>query len=105
MPIAVGTEMNRAGLPFVDDFSAPELRPFVPDFLEGASCLYGLTLLARYADFGYLSGKASAAFGDATRAKNAFFTEVGRCSIPTADKLARLGELSEPKDILALLHG
>ena len=40
MPIGVGTEMNRAGLPFVDDFNAPELRPFVNDFLDGARRLH-----------------------------------------------------------------
>ena len=40
MPISVGTEMNRAGLPFVDDFSAPELRPYVQDFLDGARRIY-----------------------------------------------------------------
>ena len=40
MPISVGTEMNRAGLPFVDDFSAPELKPYVQDFLDGAGRIY-----------------------------------------------------------------
>ena len=40
MPISVGTEMNRAGLPFVDDFSAPELKPYVQDFLSGARRIY-----------------------------------------------------------------
>ena len=40
MPISVGTEMNRAGLPFVDNFSAPELRPYVQDFLAGARRIY-----------------------------------------------------------------
>ncbi|MHB0912310.1 MAG: PHP domain-containing protein [Armatimonadota bacterium] len=40
MPIAVGTEMNKAGLPFVDDFHAPELAPYVRDFMEGARRLY-----------------------------------------------------------------
>jgi len=40
MPISVGTEMNRAGLPFVDNFSAPELKPYVQDFLDGARRIY-----------------------------------------------------------------
>jgi hypothetical protein len=45
LPIMIGTEMNSAGLPFVDDFSAPELAPYVPSFLEGARRIY-----ERYAD-------------------------------------------------------
>ena len=36
MPILVGTEMNKAGQPFVDDFHAPELALYVEDFLAGA---------------------------------------------------------------------
>ena len=48
MPIAVGTEMNRAGLPFVDDFSAPELQPFIQDFLEGARYFYETTRSKRH---------------------------------------------------------
>ncbi len=77
MPICVGTEMNKAGLPFVDDFSAPELQPYAKDFVDGARCLYGHTVLARYADFGYSSQKAEAMFGGNTAAKNAFFIQVG----------------------------
>ena len=36
LPIFVGTEMNKTGQPFVDDFHAPELAPYVEDFLAGA---------------------------------------------------------------------
>ncbi len=36
LPLSVGTEMNKSGLPFVDNFQAPELLPFVKDFLKGA---------------------------------------------------------------------
>ena len=42
LPIFVGTEMNKAGQPFVDDFHAPELTPYVEDFLAGARWVYGL---------------------------------------------------------------
>jgi hypothetical protein len=78
MPISVGTEMNRAGLPFVDDFNAPELAPYVTDFINGARCIFGHTLLARYADFGYFSEASLAEFGDDCARKNAFYTEIGK---------------------------
>lgn len=102
MPIAVGTEMNKAGLPFVDDFSAAELRPYIQDFIDGARCLYGHTLLARYADFGWFSKAADSAFGGDTRAKRLFYTKVG-VSRPTAEIRERLRSLrgnADPGDIL-----
>lgn len=46
LPIMVGTEMNSAGLPFVDDFSAPELAPYVPSFYKGARRIYERFLAA-----------------------------------------------------------
>lgn len=82
LPISVGTEMNKAGLPFVDNFDAPELRPYVKDFIDGAWCIYGHTILARYADFGYFSEGANSMFGKDMASKNAFFTKVGRAGLP-----------------------
>ena len=82
LPISVGTEMNKAGLPFVDNFNAPELMPYVNDFVEGAWCIYGHTILARYADFGYFSEGANSMFGDDIAAKNAFYTKIGKAGLP-----------------------
>jgi hypothetical protein len=101
LPISVGTEMNKAGLPFVDDFDSDELTPYRRDFVDGARCLYGHTVLARYADFGYFSAKAEAAFGDGRAAKNAFFTKVGRVFITPRFARERLSGLSEPGAVLA----
>lgn len=78
MPISVGTEMNKAGLPFVDDFTATDLRPYIDDFLHGARCIYGHTVLARYANLGYLSEWSSAIFGSDAAQRNAFYSEVGK---------------------------
>ena len=100
LPISVGTEMNKAGLPFVDDFDSDELAPYRRDFVDGARCLYGHTVLARYADFGYFSGKAEAAFGDDRAARNAFFTKVGLICIPPQFAQERLSGLSEPGAVL-----
>lgn len=101
LPISVGTEMNKTGLPFVDDFDSPELSPYRRDFVDGTRCLYGHTVLARYADFGYFSAKSEAAFGDDRAAKNAFFTKVGRTFVPPGFARERLSGLSEPDEVLA----
>ena len=106
MPIGVGTEMNKAGLPFVDNFSAPELQPYVRDFVEGAECLYGHTLLARFADFGYLSEGSLVAFGDDVHARNRFFIQVGQ-RVPTNEQIESLKALkgkATPEDILNILR-
>jgi hypothetical protein len=103
MPIAVGTEMNMAGLPFVDDFAAPELSPYLTDFMEGAWCIYAHTLLARFADFGYLSDAAQAAFGEDIAARNRFFVDVGELN-PSPDKLHRLSDLRGSADSAAILN-
>lgn len=101
LPMSVGTEMNKAGLPFVDNFDAPELLPYRRDFVDGARCLYGHTVLARYADFGYFSDKAQAAFGDDRAAKNTFFTQVGGVCIPPVFAKERLSGLSNPSAVLS----
>lgn len=103
MPISVGTEMNKAGQPFVDNFSAPELQPYVSDFLEGARCIYGHTLLARYADFGWFSEKAFTAFGRDEGARMRFFASVGRSPIPSAEICTRLKDMNDPEDIIQIL--
>jgi len=107
MPISVGTEMNKAGLPFVDDFSAPELLPCVNDFVEGARVFYGHTLLAGYADFGYFSVRSQAAFGGDAAARNKFYADVGRLPVPSAGVRSRLAELAgraTPELILSVLR-
>jgi len=77
LPLVVGTELNKYGQKTVDDFEAPELQPFVEVFLQGARVVYGHTLLARHADFGYFSRAASEAFGTDRGAKNRFYARIG----------------------------
>lgn len=40
LPIIAGTEMNKPGQRFVDDFNTPELRPYLSTFRDGASFVY-----------------------------------------------------------------
>lgn len=77
LPVVVGTEMNKVGQPFIDDFSAPELKPFVEDFQKGARILWGHTLLARALDFGWQSQNAKKAFGESRRNRCEFYHAVG----------------------------
>ncbi len=105
-PLCVGTEMNKAGLPFVDNFSAPELQPFVRDFLDGAFFFWGHTLLSRVAGTGYASDWAHAHFGPDRRRKNEFYTQVGRLSGAEESGLssaARELHSASPAEVLRIL--
>jgi hypothetical protein len=77
LPLCIGTEMNKAGQPLVDDFSALDLQPFVEAFRKGARTLWGHTMLARTLDFGWLSGMADAHFGDSRRKRLDFYRSAG----------------------------
>lgn len=102
-PICVGTEMNKAGLPFVDDFNAPELAPFVKDFVYGARILWGHTVLARAGGLGYLSDWAEASFGDDVRKKNDFYLKAGSADAVKTRILVSLDGGASPSGILEML--
>jgi hypothetical protein len=82
LPLCVGTELNKHGLPFVDNFAAPELAPYVDDFIDGGFFLWGHTFLARKAGIGWASDWAEALFGTDRAARNAFYARVGRLADP-----------------------
>ncbi len=84
LPILIGTEMNAYGQRFVDDFSAPELRPLHAVFLEGLHILHGHTLLQKHAGMGYLSAWAEAHFESAAE-KNRFYRQVGEKFLSAKD--------------------
>lgn len=79
LPINIGTELNKLGLPFVDDLEGEVLREFKDVFLTGARIMVGHTLLARYAAFPYMGTAAVAEFNDVT-GRNSFFEAVGALS-------------------------
>lgn len=76
MPINIGTEMNKAGLPFVDDLRGPVLSEFAETFHRGAMVLVGHTICGRFAEFGYQSETAEQEF-QGLEERNAFFASVG----------------------------
>ena len=76
LPINIGTEMNKGGLPFVDDITGPVLRKYRDIFTKGANIMVGQTILARYADMPYCGEKAVMMFNTVAE-RNDFYAAVG----------------------------
>ena len=102
--ISVGTELNNASQPMVDNFDTPELKPHAQAFLEDARIIWGHSLLLRHGGFGYLSAQAEAAFGKDVRKKNGFFLEVGSRPVPHGADLQKLRAASKAADAAAVLR-
>ena len=83
LPINIGTEMNKPGMLFVDDLGGPVLSRYREDFTRGADVMVGHTLLARYAQRGYLSDAARAQWPQPAD-RNAAFAAVG--ALPPIDE-------------------
>jgi hypothetical protein len=105
LPLNVGTEMNAYGSKLVDDFDAAELAPVRQAFLDGAYFIYGHTMLARALGLGYMSAWAQSLLST-RRARNAFYTQVGKTLPPGragAERLQKLNRDMQPQDILTLI--
>ena len=83
LPVNIGTEMNKGGLPFVDDITGSVLRNYAAEFTQGMQIMVGQTLLARYAQAPYLGERAEAEFKN-LKDRNAFFAAVGALPALTA---------------------
>ncbi|NOY80616.1 MAG: hypothetical protein GXP31_06380 [Kiritimatiellaeota bacterium] len=94
LPINVGTELNKPGQRFVDDFAAPALRPFHPDFLTGARVVVGHTRLLRYAGLSYIDSAARDEF-PRREERNRAFAAVGGLPAPDAATRRRLDSMTE----------
>jgi hypothetical protein len=90
LPVNIGTEMNRDGLPFADDLAGEALAPHKATFTHGAQVMVGHTLLGRYAGFPYTGAAARAEFGDDLKARNRFFAAVGALPPLTCDIAGKL---------------
>jgi hypothetical protein len=77
MPINVGTELNKYGQRWVDDFSAEPMRAVADVLQRGARVMVGHTRLARFAGMSYTSENAEAEFGDDFAKKNRFYAAIG----------------------------
>lgn len=96
LPINIGTEMNKAGLPFVDDLGGEVLGRFKASFLRGARIMVGHSLALRY------GGKSYATCDCELAKKNECFERIGALPPLTAAVAARLRELGEEKAFEAL---
>lgn len=97
LPINIGTEMNRDGLPFADDLNGEALRQYREIFLRGARILVGHTWLLRYAGISFIGAEAEAEFGRDRAAKNRFFESVGRLLPVTESLHSRLLEMGKER--------
>lgn len=103
LPLIAGTEMNKHGQKFVDDFRTPELNPFREDFQNGAAFVYGHAEMAGIFGKGYESPWAKRTLPDESQRRR-FFTAVGEIMRPGWGSLsAAVGEDIEPDDLLAML--
>lgn len=82
LPLHIGTEMNKKGLPFADDLDGSDLKSFKQIILHGSKVILGHTLLGRFTGFSYTSSEAEAEFPDRKK-RNGFFASVGK--LPAVD--------------------
>jgi hypothetical protein len=102
LPINIGTELNKDGLPFADDLDGAALKPYAPAFRRGAAILVGHSLLLRYAGFSYAGASARTEFGGDLTAKNRFFESVGALPPLTEPRAAELAAMGPAKAFTAL---
>jgi PHP domain len=102
MPVHIGTEGNKAGLPFVDDLSGAELAPYKTLFVSSARILVGHAVLCRFADLPYAGEAADAMFSGDVKAKNEFFEAVGALPPVNAQVSLELRELGAAKALNVL---
>jgi hypothetical protein len=103
LPLNVGTEMNSFGNKLIDDFDAAELAPVRQPFLDGAYFVYGHTTLQRQLGLGYQSDWANAHL-PARRARNDFYTRIGKAVPPGEIGARRLSGISPEHDPTAILR-
>jgi hypothetical protein len=101
IPINIGTEMNKLGLPFVDDLEGPVLSQYKDEFKKGAEIMVGHTVLAKYAGFSYTSAEADEMF-ETNAEKNEFFRKIGALPGLTNKDVEQFESIGK-KDTLKLL--
>ena len=98
LPVNIGTEMNKPGLPAVDDLNGKVLSRFREVFIRGARIITGHCLLTRYAGLSFSDSN-----GDPGLGKRRFFEKVG--SLPPLDRSGAENLLNSGRDnALATIH-
>lgn len=96
MPINIGTEMNRLGLPFVDELDGEALRPHKESFLLGARIMVGHSLLLRYAGVSYAGPDAATTWPDLST-RNTAFDRIGASPALTGPEARELEAMGRAK--------
>jgi len=96
LPVLVGTEMNKPGQRFVDDFEAPPMKPLARQFIEGAQVVVGHQRFFRYADFPYVGREACHEYASRAR-RNQVFAAVGALPAPSPQIRGGLEAMPPPK--------
>ncbi len=103
LPVLVGTEMNKPGQRFVDDFAAPPMKPLHEQFLHGAQIMVGHTRLLRYADISYVGEAAASEYRDRA-GRNRAFAAVGALPPPPAPVRLKLHQMGVGERAFAYLQ-
>jgi hypothetical protein len=101
LPINIGTEMNKLGLPFMDDLRQDSLSTYRETFIRGARIIVGHSILLRYADVSY--SDSNARFADDRKAKNRFFEAVGALP-PLTEAVADVLRKAEPERAFSIVE-
>jgi hypothetical protein len=72
-----GTEMNKQGQKFVDDFTAEAMKTVETEFLKGARIMTGHTLMQKNLGFGITSREVEERFKGDLEKRNRFFETIG----------------------------
>lgn len=99
MPVFVGTEMNKNGQKFVDDFDSPYLCSLSPHFFESAWVLWGHSVLELSSRRGYGSDWARRHFRSRSE-KNRFYSEIGKGTPASRESINRLGQLTSAQVLM-----
>jgi len=92
-PIFVGTELNKFGQKFVDEFDSPALAPLTPYFLRSAWILWGHMVMEKSSQRGYTSEWAKKSFRD-RKTKNQFYYQLGQTIPADRAQLEKVSSLS-----------
>jgi hypothetical protein len=101
LPVNVGTELNKFGQPWVDDFTGGPMPQLAATFLKGAQIMIGHSRLLDYAEQSYLGDWAASEFVT-TAAKNDFFAAVGKLPVPPLAVRQQLRD-TEPTNTVSTL--
>ncbi len=106
MIVLAGTEMNKSGNKFVDDFSTSALSKHLETFRKGAFASWGHTLLMMTAGIGITGKWSRRHFGEDVAGRNEFFVQIGSQQYPDEDQFKKLGEWGSqgtPDDYMNIL--